>query len=243
MKPTPTNILLLLAATAAIAWGAYFALQFLLDAGAGADDGRAADRERLRNEGVHEQQAEPTPGERPGTKPLAAPVPSGSPTKPSAPAEHPAAVTAVPGPNDEAVPLPGSMSAAAPADREPPQSAVQKLREQHQVAKARFAALGKRFDGESRDASWAGKKEQRVRDLFVGEDRENLLVDVECRTTLCKMQAKVTTSSDFFALMTLPGLKEEVSQEGVALPEGPADDRVLTTYFARHGYTVQELIR
>lgn len=235
MKPTSSNIFVLLALAAAAIWGAYFALESMLADDAGMDEMYVPEEESWDEEEPEpEQEAEKpeAPGERPRQAPGASPgtvadegqpAPIEPPTSTRTAAERPAATE---GPSAE--------------EQERQQ---QEMAETMEVMKKRHVKLQERFDGEKRDPSWAKGKERRVRNLFQDAGRENLLVSVECRATLCRLEARLSATSDYFALLEMPGLKEELSEESLALPQGPPNKRTLVNYFAKHGYTLERLAR
>lgn len=238
MKPTPTSIFLLLALAAAAVWGAYFALESMmvedeLRAGAEVDFSDAESwEEDSWEEEAEQEQDEPSAREARLAREQAA-FPEA--TSGEKPAPAPAQTSTPP-----AAKLPAEAEQASAADRE---EEVQAFVEKMEILKERFFKLQKRFYDEERDLSWARGKEKRVRDVFEKAGQTKLLVSVECRTTLCRAEARVDSPADFHALWEMPDLSEELSDEVLVLPQRNEKRRTLVSYFAKHGYTLERLAR
>lgn len=69
------------------------------------------------------------------------------------------------------------------------------------------------WETESRDAEWAEAQEEDLRQLMVDSGVDHLLVGVDCRSTMCRLEAEILDTHSYFVLMSVPGLIDSLGGE------------------------------
>ncbi len=94
------------------------------------------------------------------------------------------------------------------------------------------------IENQSRDTAWAERTEARMHEALQAEDIDADIVSATCRSTVCRLEARVVDRSSADELLGQLTEREPFSTTGFAhLPEGQSDeDQRVILFFAREGH-------
>lgn len=109
------------------------------------------------------------------------------------------------------------------------QAIIDRARERNAANARRWERNSAAWEHETRDPQWAEPHEEDLRMILVDAKVDHLLVNVECRRTMCRVQAETLDSHSFILLSKVPGLFEALGGDEAAMDAvGPPADRILT---------------
>ncbi|MDD9935572.1 MAG: hypothetical protein OXT09_18320, partial [Myxococcales bacterium] len=108
-------------------------------------------------------------------------------------------------------------------------------RKQRELNAARIGVAERRFEQETRSPAWAEPHEQALQQALVRDTIDSMLMDVECRETMCRVELSAIDSNAAFALKRGEQFTKELGEQIATKMQGGGFDRVLVIYSARDG--------
>jgi hypothetical protein len=128
-----------------------------------------------------------------------------------------------------------------PATPEPESSDQVRARLAHRALEARtrndtrHAELSARWASETRDEPWSTDQERALRAAASAAAIDHLLVELECRRTMCRLELSAVDSDTAFALQRARGFSALLGSETGSAMLGGGLDRALEVLAARTG--------
>lgn len=92
-----------------------------------------------------------------------------------------------------------------------------------------------RWASEARDEPWSTDQERALRAAASGSGLDHLLIELECRRTLCRVEISAADSNTAFALQRARGFSALLGTETGSAAIGSGPDRALEVFAAREG--------
>jgi len=129
---------------------------------------------------------------------------------------------------------------AVPSSDEVRAQLASRAAEQRAQSEARYAVEGARWKDERREEPWASEREQQLRTAATADGIDYLLVEVECRATLCRLEISAPDSNTAFALQRARTFAPELGKSAGASMIGSGPDRAMEVFIPREGTSLSE---
>jgi len=132
----------------------------------------------------------------------------------------------------------GGRSAAAPQPESSDEVRARLSRqalEQRSHNDARHAELAARWASETRDEPWSTDQEHALRAAASADAIDHLVIELECRRTLCRLEISAADSNTAFALERAHGFTAQLGTDTGSAMIGGGPDRALEVFAAREG--------
>jgi hypothetical protein len=103
----------------------------------------------------------------------------------------------------------------------------------------RWEGARERFDREKRQPGWADGRERAVRAALEEQGADGLLVQIECRATVCRLELSLGSGHSVLDRATSARLSMVLGNDSTARLTGPPTERAVVLYSARDGYPLE----
>ncbi|MDH5675827.1 MAG: hypothetical protein OEZ06_27125 [Myxococcales bacterium] len=110
------------------------------------------------------------------------------------------------------------------------------MRQQREHNTIRLEVAEKRWQKERRDPALAEPWEKAYQQALLDDGIDGMLMDLECRATLCRLELAAVDSNAAFALQGAKNFQNALGTESATTMAGGGFDRVLVLYVPREGY-------
>jgi hypothetical protein len=118
-------------------------------------------------------------------------------------------------------------------ERERRRLLMEMQREQRAKNERRIGVAEARWEQEQRQDAWAQAQEKLLQQTLVADGIDSLLMDLECRSTMCRIEIAAIDSNAAVALTRAERFRTELGEQLATRMQGGGLERVMVIYAVR----------